>query len=512
MKCVELCVVVPRRNASKLEFRLDEYVGKVKRSRRIPFLQLFANQEEDLFSAHDRKAIIREILLNITRFPLMLIPFQRIVLNVSFEIAIPSNVLNFQCLNSGKLLRSLIFRKAALIGILMPELDLSYGYEFKKNHSKYEVFLTSVKCINLLKEEVLKNTFFYEQSSDFVSGQSNLTISGTKSNDSDWLEIGDYKNWTTQKIFEAIVLHGQVIYREERFYFTDSTRIPRISNPQHWPAVISVNQNGIISTPKSKSWVATIPKGIFVGGTNNFMHFVIEDLPRIILADFLKIPADHSLIFKSRLSDQIKETISALTDRNIIFVDSFEALKVTELIAFRFDNPLVSAMAGSEAAALSLFNSSILNEARCRIQSKRPPSSDYSDRVLIERGKGLFRPLTNSRQLKAVLMRNFSFTSHDLSSRRLDDVLNIFADASIIVAEYGAGMANMIFASNSPVILELRGPLESGSIEYEALAKACGFKHQKLVGRKKVVSRYGIERGPFSIDINQVTKKVSELI
>ena len=141
-----------------------------------------------------------------------------------------------------------------------------------------------------------------------------------------------------------------------------------------------------------------------------------------------------------------------------------------------------------------------------------PPTSKHSDRILIERGRGLFRPLTNSHKLKELLMRDFAFESHDLSGQRLGDVVNIFSEASFIVAEYGAGMANMIFAKNNPTVLELRGPLESGSIEYEALAKACGFKHQKLVGKKKVVSRYGVERGPFSINIRQVTKIIDSMI
>ena len=512
MKRIELCVVVPRRNAHKLEFRLDEVIGRTKRSRRIAFLQLFACQEENIFAPHKGRTIIREILLNITRSPLMLIPFQRLVFKVSFEVSSLSDVLEFKCFDADKLYRSLIFRKAALPGIVIPELDLSYGYEFKKNNRKYDVFLTNATILNLKEAKVLKNSFYHEQSSNFTSGQSNLAISGTKSSDNEWLEIKDYENWKMQTIFEAVVLHGQVIYKKERFYFTDSSRIPGISNPQHWPSIIFVNKNGIISTPRSKLEPSSIPKGIFVGGTNNCMHFVIEDLPRIILADVLKIPADYALIFKAKLSDQIKDTIEALTDRKIVYVDSFEGLKVSELIAFRFDNSLVSTMAGSQDAASNLFNSFLLNEARNRIKSKKSPLSTNSDRVLIERGRGLFRPLTNSRKLKELLNNNFGFASYDLSSQRLDDVVNIFAEASIIVAEYGAGMANMIFANNNPVILELRGPLESGSIEYEALAKACGFKHQKLLGKKKVVSRYGIERGPFSVDINQVAKKVSELI
>jgi hypothetical protein len=512
MKYLELCVVVPRRNAHKLEFRLDEFIGRAERSRRIPFLQLFACQEENIFAPHKGRTIIREILLNITRFPFMLIPFQRLVLKVSFEISTPSDVLEFKCFDADKLCRSLIFRKAALPGIVIPELGLSYGYEFKRNHINYDVFLTNATILNLQEAKVLKNSFYYEQSSNFSSGQSNFSISGAKSSDNEWLEIRDYENWTMQKIFEAVVLHGQVVYKEEKFYFTDSSRIPGISNPRHWPSVIFVNQNGIISTPRSKLEPTLIPKGIFVGGTNNFMHFVIEDLPRIILADDLKIPADYALIFKAKLSDQIKDTIEALTNRKIVYVDSFEALRVSDLIAFRFANPLVSTMAGNRDAALNLFNPFLLNEARRRINSKSPTVSNHSDRVLIERGRGLFRPLTNSRKLKEALIGNFGFESYNLSSQRLDDVVEIFAEASIIVAEYGAGMANMIFATNNPAILEIRGPLESDSIEYEALAKACGFKHQKLVGKKKVVSRYGIERGPFSVDINQVTNKVSELI
>ena len=512
MKHLELFVVVPRRKARKLEFRLDEFIGSAKRSNKIPFLQLFALQEENGFAPNKSKAVIREILINLTRSPIMLIPFQRLVLKVYFEISRPSDVLEFKCFEAGKLCRSLIFRKAALPGIKIPELDLSFGYEFKKNQKKYDVFLTSSAILNLQEEKNLENTFYHEQSPNLANGKSNLTISGTKSSDKEWLGIEDHENWTIQKISDGVILHGQVIYRDEKFYFTDSSRIPERSNIGHWPSMFFVNDKGIISTPKSKEEPTSILRGIFVGGTNNFMHFVIEDLPRIILSDTLGIPDDYALIFKAKLSDQIKDTIETLTDRKIVYVDAFEALKVTELIAFRFTNPLVPTMAGNQDAALKLFNTSLLNEARLRIKTKVSPISNHADRVFIERGKGLFRPLINSQKLKKALIDNFGFVSCDLSSKRLDEVVEIFAEAKIIVAEYGAGMANMIFATKKPTILELRGPLESGSIEYEALAKACGFEHQKLVGKKKVVSRYGIERGPFSININQVTEKVSKLI
>lgn len=79
----------------------------------------------------------------------------------------------------------------------------------------------------------------------------------------------------------------------------------------------------------------------------------------------------------------------------------------------------------------------------------------------------------------------------------------------LVVGEFGAGLANMIFAKGPTTIIEIRGPLERDALEYRALSDACGFQHTVLIGKARKISKHGIARGPFKISVELLKNSIN---
>jgi hypothetical protein len=402
-----------------------------------------------------------------------------------------------------------IMRESALVGIRVPELDLSHEYEFRKNINHYLGFVTSGTSIseNLKLQDV--NTFCDTPSSHSNQSRRSLTLKGFLDNPAKWVPISGYGNWHFQQIPDARVLHGRVIVSQGNFIFTDSSRIPEFAHTSAWPAVVRQTQDGKFETPSAVLALGEEDEAIFIGGTNNFMHFVLEDLPKIVLADKLGLPKDIPIVIRSGLSKQILETISVMSGRRQIQMDTFEEIVVRRLHAFKFTNLLPDAMSGSITAARKLIDPELLTHARRTFWNH--PIDSPIERVLIVREKGLFRPLTNAKEIRSALETDFGFVCAELGNTNFMNARNKFVSARLIVGEYGAGLANMIFAHGPTTVIEIRGPLEKDALEYRALSHACGFEHVSVIGKLRRVSKFGIAHGPFKLPVESLRNAITSI-
>ena len=161
-------------------------------------------------------------------------------------------------------------------------------------------------------------------------------------------------------------------------------------------------------------------------------------------------------------------------------------------------------MAGNKIAASHLFERTILDLAREKFSAKPIKGVCTSKKVLIRREKGLFRPLINADSLQRILESRYGFLTVYLGDKNLSEVIAIFQNASVIIGEYGAGLANMILIKNRALVIEIRGGLEKHADEYLALGKTLGHKYEVVHGVNRKVSKFGVMRGPYKIDIHKI--------
>ncbi|ASY15367.1 DUF563 domain-containing protein [Candidatus Planktophila sulfonica] len=320
-----------------------------------------------------------------------------------------------------------------------------------------------------------------------------------------------FENWSFLELFESTVIHGKIAFSDGKFYTGDDTKVPSFgSSFNSWPGFLYQRIDNTYVTEAKYPVEPGLGEAFMLGGTKNWMHFVIEDLSRLFIFDSLDLSNEIPLLVSSELGLQILESIKALTSRPIILLEPNSYLKVKKLHVLQFNNPLFSTMAGDQEAGLVLFNAELLHQARGLLSIQSERSRRYPSRVLIRREAGLFRPLINASQVQQTLETSFGFESYYLSDLSLQEISSIFSAAEIVVGEYGAGLANIIFCAPGCKILELRGELESGAREYQVLAQALGLDHSFVMGRNRLISRFGISRGPYKIQLGSIVSLLNE--
>ena len=507
----------------------------VKRSK-VPCILHFISSTDPLNPIVRKRFLpyCRELLLAATRNPKLLfsrswVPF---TLTACFPIHGPIDLNLRPEPAEGTIVKVYSSREVARFGFPTNSLAPTLEYELKRSWDSYDALFVSAsvkfhnikgkmpffstskpsKTIKKIEsmQQMLSNTHFKvlleieisEENTDYKDyrGAAVAPISWQASTSRNSL-------WVHRVINQAEILHGNVVYSRGQFFFPDGMRVPSYSSVGNlWPGYIYQDSRQMIHSPACRTEKSCIPEAIYMGGTKNWMHFVIEDLPRIIKFDLMNISSNIPVIISEDLGPQIYQSIQKLTNRELIIAKPFESIPVTTLHFLEFANPLVETMSGNQEAASQLFDSGVLDIAKQKFAQVEAKSSVISEKVLIRREKNLFRPLINADKLQRVLEREYGFETVYLGNKDLSEVMATFRGASVVVGEYGAGLANIIFIESMSLVVEIRGELEKDANEYRALGEALGHKYEVAHGAKRIISRFGLARGPYKIDIDRVTR------
>lgn len=414
----------------------------------------------------------------------------------------PKSILNSSLLNSVKIevngleIAPFIARELALDGFMPSYLDLNLDYDLRKNWSAKPLILafSNIQTSRHQKRKIYNQALTESRS---ISLGANETPFGA-------FELLSLRN--------ATVFHGQFIANSEYFFPADSMKFPPRKELSELPTLNWLDEKGEVVFPKPFQRLKPLNEAIFIGGTNNWMHFVIEDLPRILKLRDSGIHPEVPIILRADLSSQIMSAVSQLTTREIIQVKVYSALDVLNLHFFYLTNALSPAMSGDLETGSKLFNKEILTEAARIFASSNPSISTGPKRVLIARESNLFRPMSNFRKLRRKLEQDFDFKTYYLGSMSLEEIIRSLGSAEIVVGEYGAGLANVLFSPTGAKIIEIRGPAESGALEYEILVRALNHKHFKVLGSRRYISLKGVGNGQFSVKLENLTEILSGII
>lgn len=494
-----------------------------------PFYLLSPHQNsQNILEKVPLKQALRTNILRIARNPSLLLPIGRVGFELQFACSTkePLSKKKIEEVLAVENSNVYISREVAKYGFPTKSIDNILEYELTRNWATYDLILTRAKISipnkniqNLIAsrklsatekldfaDELLQNHYFTEFLSSFLPARrikDSRSWPGQAEVVAHLPERNEYSNlWKLIYLKDATVLHGKIVFSGDKFYLGDNMKIPTFgSSYNQWPSHIFQNIKGTYFSPTGKHVGETLEEAIFLGGTKNFMHFVIEDLPRIFLPDDFGISESAPLIVAKTLGPQILSLIELLSMRSIIQVDTFEMLSVRSLHILDFNNPLMETMLGDRSSAALLFSSTILDRARSKFSALKKSESVPHKRIFIRRERGLFRPLINARLVQWMLEHAFEFETHFLMDKSLEEIYQIFVGAEIVVAEYGAGLANIIFVDNPCKVIEIRGAAESSAIEYETLLSKLGHEHHLVKGKEKKVSRYGITRGPYKVNV-----------
>jgi len=229
----------------------------------------------------------------------------------------------------------------------------------------------------------------------------------------------------------------------------------------------------------------------------NWFHFVIETLPRIMTA----VSAANStmpILMQHDAAPAGIELVSLLFPNQIHVLNPARSLKVGRLHAAKTK----SAALDSEFSSLlnGNFDTSTLKEIRDVLFSKRFDINQQtiSNNVMILR-KSSYRRITNLSSIEKIASKA-NYQKVDMSSLGFLDQFRVISQATNILMQGGAAMANLVFARPGTTCIFLVGPSHNQADFWLRLCESLDVNCKFVIGETNDKQNAGTLHENFSIN------------
>lgn len=210
---------------------------------------------------------------------------------------------------------------------------------------------------------------------------------------------------------------------------------------------------------------------ILIGhGPNNYYHWFFDLILKLKYVENNNLKIKDVVVQEPKMNFQI-ETIEKIQNRyNFHFLNKKSKYKINNAIFSKFN------LKNNELAVDSIENINFLKEI---LFSKKLMNLD-NEFIYIAREKTTNgRNIINQDELYDYLITK-RFVIVRLEKHHLDEQLNIFSKAKIIIAPHGAGLTNLITAQQGTHLIELLHVNRPSNL-FERLALTLGIKYSSLV-------------------------------
>ncbi|WP_217642010.1 glycosyltransferase family 61 protein [Halostagnicola kamekurae] len=200
-----------------------------------------------------------------------------------------------------------------------------------------------------------------------------------------------------------------------------------VNSPRHATATLNGDE-----TPDIQFEMATI----LLPPWNNYYHWTIECLPRIRLLEMYAAEEGEypDLLVPSNRSSWVNEMIDRVDYQGRVVTWNGDVAHIDRLVIPSFPDPtreecqwLRNRMRGDEIAGSN------------------------KKHIYISRTDATARRVDNIDEIQPVLDR-YGFETYVLSELSVAEQINLFANAEVVVAPHGAGLANIVYADDVEVI------------------------------------------------------------
>lgn len=306
------------------------------------------------------------------------------------------------------------------------------------------------------------------------------------------------KQYTTPELFSvpdiySANLYNCIYYTKYNSVFTHDRKLIVDSVMNHIkPEKYSI-RNLYLYKPEKIPGVCTIFRSIF--SENNYYHTVIDHISRIYLIDqsIYKEIDEIKLLVPNKLTKIEKYFFERISPKNI----SVKIINSNNI--YCLENLIFPSFLSRQNSGY--LPSTYLKYFWSKILPKR--SRNKINRIYIS------RKLTTSGGMRCVLneselidqLKNYGFQKYSLENMPIEDQIELFYDAEIVIAPHGAGLTNLIFSEKIHVLELFSGTGVLPHFYY--LSKSLGHNYKYLCGKAND------KNANFEADIDQVLKIVS---
>lgn len=216
----------------------------------------------------------------------------------------------------------------------------------------------------------------------------------------------------------------------------------------------------LFGVPQSQSTLAG--KALLVGGERNYYHWLIDSLPRLLLARKYGLLEGWRVLVNDDLAPFQLDSLRLLgiPDERLVPVRPHEAVQAdsvcvpTLLTTFTAVHPLVR---------------TLLHDAL------PPKTAGCGRRIYLSRQDAATRRLVNEEDFVRLLAR-FGFVRLLPSQMSVQQQVDACAGADVVVAAHGAALANTLYCRPGTRVIELFSPVHASTF-FVMLSKMCGLPH-----------------------------------
>jgi hypothetical protein len=191
-----------------------------------------------------------------------------------------------------------------------------------------------------------------------------------------------------------------------------------------------------------------VKEGVFLscGHDENYFHWLVECLPKLLFIDDLKLFKDAPLLIPAGLHRNLAAALDRINinNRQLICIEPNSACQVDRLICPSALSRIVDRYEGSPVFNVDIvlshkWISGVANLLKGNTNYNKKPWR----RLFLTRKKGL-RSLGNREQVESMLFER-GFEIIEVDGMSLDAQIELFSQASMIVAPTGAALTNLLF-------------------------------------------------------------------
>jgi len=225
---------------------------------------------------------------------------------------------------------------------------------------------------------------------------------------------------------------------------------------------------------------------------DNFFHWIFDTLIKLKLFEknlsFKKFP----IIFRDKLNKYQKKMLRIFDIKNKIIYTNGKSFFAKNLIIPTIPSPPIY----SKPALIWLRNNFLKNIDNQNTIYKR---------IYISRNDALHRKIINDDEI-SLFLKKYNFKTLILSKMSLEQQINSFRNAEIIILPHGSGASHLLFAKKNCKVLELQSPSQINN-SFCCMSQLLGYKYGFLVGEEK-----NNKNSDYYIDIKNLEKLLKKMI
>ena len=281
------------------------------------------------------------------------------------------------------------------------------------------------------------------------------------------------------------------------------------------PHISFRHKNNVILSYKER-YDTHITEGILLScdHDNNYFHWLVECLPKLVLIDDLKQFVDVPLLIPDGLHENLKTALDRVNINNhpIIYLDNGAAYHVDRLIFPSALSRVIDRYQGEPVFDKDIvlshkWVSRVADLLKKDVRIKKKPWR----KLYLTRKKGL-RALGNQEDIEQMLSEH-NFEIVELDDVSLDFQIELFSQASVVVAPSGAALTNMLFCQPGTKVIILMSNHETTNFYFWSnLGDVAKLDVNFIAGDRLFnLTNYWSVHDDYEIDPNIVLEEIMKL-